>query len=88
MFLPSLAWRCSSGAAAGDSQEIGQLAPNGEVAFTVVGPLCVFPLADLDLCPSGTAYIRPQFKGAPVAQLDRAPAYEAGGYMFESCRAR
>ncbi len=22
---------------------------------------------------------------APVAQLDRAPAYEAGGYKFDSC---
>jgi hypothetical protein len=25
--------------------------------------------------------------GAPVAQLDRASAYGAGGYRFESCRA-
>ena len=25
---------------------------------------------------------------APVAQLDRAPAYEAGGCLFESGRAR
>lgn len=25
---------------------------------------------------------------APVAQLDRAPAYGAGGYRFDSCLAR
>ena len=25
---------------------------------------------------------------APVAQLDRVPDYESGGYRFESCRAR
>ncbi len=25
---------------------------------------------------------------APVAQLDRVPDYESGGYRFDSCRAR
>ncbi len=26
------------------------------------------------------------FVPAPVAQLDRVPDYESGGYKFESCR--
>ncbi len=51
--------------------------------------------ASLDLGATGAAYIRlPAALGdlkiekcAPVAQLDRAQAYEAWGYMFESCRA-
>lgn len=40
--------------------------------------------------PPATAPVRllPLSPDAGVAQLDRAPAYEAGGYRFESCHPR
>src|SRR5947209_20193586 len=37
--------------------------------------------------PGGLGYCPPPWH-APVAQLDRAPDYESGGWEFESLRAR